>query len=423
VTPPPTAFPAPSPLSSAWTLDPAVVFLNHGSFGAAPRSVLEFQAELTARIERQPVRFFIRELEGLLDGVRDALGSFLGANPDDLALVSNATSGVNTVVRSLDFVPGDEVLTTDHSYNACANALSYAASRAGARMVTANVPFPLDGPERVVEAVMSRITERTRLALLDHVTSPTGVVFPLERLVPLLQERGVDVLVDGAHAPGMLPLHLDSLGAAYYTGNCHKWLCAPKGAAFLHVRRDRQERIHPLATSHGRNVPRTDRSRFRLEFDWSGTDDPTAWLSIPASIRALEGLVPGGWPEVMTRNHALAVAGRRVLCTALGVAPPCPEGMLGSLAAVRLRDGGGKPRGFLGTDPLQDVLLERKSIEVPILQWPAPPARWLRVSAQLYNSPEQYAYLAQCLTELLAKAAHSGGPGAATPHETATPKG
>jgi isopenicillin-N epimerase len=408
MTAPRPALPSRSPLAHHWTLDPEVVFLNHGSFGATPRSVLEHQSELRARIERQPVRFFIRDLDGMLDGVRGALGSFLGADPEDLALVSNATSGVNTVLRSLELAPGDELLTTDHAYGACANALSYVASRAGAQVVVANVPFPLEGPEAVVEAILARVTERTRLVLLDHVTSPTGLVFPVERLVPLLQERGVDVLVDGAHAPGMLSLRLDALGAAYYTGNCHKWLCAPKGAAFLHVRRDRQERIHPLVISHGRTTPRTDRSRFRLEFDWCGTDDPTAWLSIPLVISTLAEMVPGGWPVIMALNHALAVAGRRTLCTALGVAPPCPEAMLGSLAAVRLPDSAGKPRSFLGTDPLQDVLLDKKSIEVPIFPWPGSPTRWLRISAQLYNTPEQYSFLAQSLTELLASGGRAG---------------
>jgi isopenicillin-N epimerase len=403
-----TPFPSPSPLSSVWSLDPGVAFLNHGSFGASPRAVLEEQAELRARIERQPVRFFIRDLEALLDGVRAALGKFLGAEPDNLALIPNASTGVNTVLRSVDFRPGDELLTTTHAYNACANALAYVAERTGAKVVTASVPFPSEGPDRVVDAVLSSVTERTRLALLDHVTSPTGLVFPVERLVPLLQERGVDVLVDGAHAPGMLPLRLEALGAAYYTGNCHKWLCAPKGAAFLHVRGDRQTQIHPLVISHGRNAPRTDRSRFRLEFDWGGTDDPTAWLCIPLALRVVEGLAPGGWPDVMARNHALAVAGRRLLCETLGVAPPCPEEMLGSLAAVRLPDDEGPPRGFLSTDPLQDLLLDEKSIEVPIFRWPAAPVRWLRISAQLYNSVEQYRFLAQSLAELLGR--HGAAP-------------
>ncbi len=395
--------PAPSPLAHAWTLDPGVVYLNHGSFGATPRSVLARQTELRTQLEREPVRFFDRDLEGSLDSVRGTLGALLGAHPDDLAAVPNATSGVNTVVRSLDFGPGDELLTTDHAYNACENALRYVASRTGARVVRAKVPFPLSGPDAVVEAVLAAVTPRTRFALIDHVTSQTGLVFPVERLVPLLQGRGVDVLVDGAHAPGMVPVQLDALGAAYYTANCHKWLCTPKGAAFLHVRRDRQQRIHPLTISHGLNTTRTDRTHFRVEFDWCGTDDPTAWLCIPSSLEALGALVPGGMPQVMAKNHSLALSARRTLCEALDIPPPCPEDMLGSLAAVPLPPGDGRPRPPPGLDPLQDALFHRKSIEVPVFNWPAAPARCLRVSAQLYNAPEQYAYLAQCVTELLAE--------------------
>ena len=402
--------PAASPLAQAWSLDRGVVYLNHGSFGAAPRAVLERQADLRAQIEREPERFFVRELERLLDGARSALGVFLGAHPDDLAFVSNATGGVNTVLRSLDLGPGDELLTTDHAYNACANALAYVAGRTGARVIKAQVPLPISGPEAVVEAVLARVTERTRLVLLDHVASQTGMVFPLDRLVPQIQQRGVDVLVDGAHAPGMLPLALDALGAAYYTGNCHKWLCAPKGAAFLHVRRDRQERIHPLVISHGRNSPRTDRTRFRLEFDWVGTVDPTAWLSVPVALETVASLVPGGWPEVIARNHALALEARRILCAALDVPPLCPDEMVGSLATMQLPDSDGRPRSALGLDPLQDSLLERFGIEVPIFPWPRAPARLLRVSAQLYNAPAQYQYLGQCLTMLLAMpAVHSAG--------------
>jgi isopenicillin-N epimerase len=394
-------FPAPSPLAREWTLDPGVVFLNHGGFGAAPRAVLERQAELRAQLERQPVRFFVRVLEGLLDEVRGALGPFLGAHPDDLALVSNATSGVSTVLRSLEFAPGDELLTTNHGYNACRNALAYVASRTGAQVVTVEIPLPLAGPEVVVESVLAAVTPRTRLVLLDHVTSPTGIVFPVERLVPQLQSRGVDVLVDGAHAPGMLPLALDALGAAYYTGNCHKWLCAPKGAAFLHVRRDRQQRIHPLAVSHGYNAQRTDRSRFRLEFDGGATDDYTPLLSVPSALTTVAALLPGGWAEVMASNRRLAAGARRTLCTALGVPPACPEEMLGSLAALPLPDGDRQPRSPLNLDPLQDALLKDAAVEVPIFAWPAPPGRWLRVSAQVYNAPEQYSYLARWLKTLL----------------------
>lgn len=390
-------------LARHWALDPAVVFLNHGSFGACPREVRLVQDGLRARMEAEPVRFLSRELEGLLDEARRELGAFVGADPDDLAFVPNATTGVNTVVRSLSFATGDELLTTDHAYNACRNALQYVAGRSGARVVTVGIPFPLDSAARVMEAVLSAVTPRTRLALLDHVSSPTGLVFPVDRLVAELARRGVDTIVDGAHAPGMLPLDLDRLGAAYYTGNGHKWLCAPKGSAFLHVRRDRQHLVRPLTISHGANSPRRDRSPFRLEFDWTGTADPTAYLSLPAAIRCVGAMLPGGWPEIMARNRRVAIEARRALCAALGIAVPGPDEMIGALGAVPLPDGRPDPPGAPARrDGLQDLLFERFGIEVPVMRWPSPPARLIRVSAQLYNTPAQFGRLAGCLSEALA---------------------
>ncbi len=386
-----------------WPLDPATTFLNHGAFGACPIAVLEAQRRLVERMEAEPVRFLSRELDGLLESARAALGAFVGADPDDLAFVPNATSGVNTVVRSLAFQPGDDILATDHAYNACRNASKAAAGRAGARVAVARVPFPIASPDEVVGAVLGAVTPRTQLALLDHVTSPTGIVFPIARLVAELEARGVDTLVDGAHAPGMVPLDIRALGAAYYTGNAHKWLCAPKGAAFLHVRRDRQAGIRPLTISHGANSPRRDRSRFRLEFDWTGTDDPTACLVIPEAIRYLGGLLPGGWPELQTRNRATALVARRTLADALGIALPCPDAMIGSLAALSLPDAPTAAPIARGLrDPLQDALFDRFDIEVPVAAWPVPPRRLIRVSAQLYNAPDDYDRLAAALETLLA---------------------
>ena len=393
--------PAPSELAGHWAIDPEVTYLNHGAYGACPREVLAYQSELRSRLESNAMKFFLHDLEGLLDHTRERLGAFLRADPEELVFVDNATTGVNTILRSLVFEPGDELLTTDHAYNACANALRMVAERTGARVVVARVPFPIGGPEEVPSAVLAAMTPRTRLVLLDHVTSPTGILFPLETLVPRIQEAGVDVLVDGAHAPGMIPLDLRALGAAYYSGNCHKWLCSPKGAAFLQVRGDRQSRIRPLTISHGANSRRTDRSRFRLEFDWMGTRDDTAVLAVPRALEVVGGLLPGGWPEVQARNFALARRARAILCEALEVSPPCPESMLGTLVTLPLPEAKDAPISVLESDPLQLALRDRYRIEIPVFAWPAAPRRWIRVSPQLYNSEAQYQYLGEALRKLL----------------------
>jgi isopenicillin-N epimerase len=391
-----------SDLKKHWPLDPEVVFLNHGSFGSCPRPVLEFQREMLDRMERQPVQFLARDLEGLLDEARAALARFVGARPENLVFVANATSGVNTVLRSLHFAPGDELLVSDHEYTACHNALQFAAERAGAKVVVARVPFPFQSTGQIMAAILGRVTRRTRLALIDHVTSQTGLVLPIAAIVRELAKRGVDTLVDGAHGPGMVPLELEKLGAAYYTGNCHKWLCGPKAAAFLHVRASRRKQIHPLAISHGWSSPRKDRSRFLIEFGWGGTWDPSACLSVGEAVRFVGGLVPGGWPEVMARNRLLALEGQGLLCQTLKIGPPCPAECIGAMASVplppaRLKKGAGQ----LAADPLQEQLLERHGIEVPVIPWPAPPKRLLRISAQLYNEPWHYRLLADRLRELL----------------------
>ena len=383
--------------AALWTLDPGVAYLNHGSFGACPRVVLDYQAALRARLEREPVDFLARDLGGLLAGARAVLGGFLGADPDDLAFVSNATGGVNAVLLSLRLQPGDELLTTDHAYAACRKTLAHAAARTGARVVTARVPFPLRGEDDVVAPVLAAVTPRTRLALVDHVTSPTALVFPVARLVRELLARGVETLVDGAHAPGMVPLELRALGAAFYTGNAHKWLCAPKGAAFLHVRRDLQAGVHPLVISHGYETESP--SHFRAEFDWTGTDDPTAWLSVAESIRYLATLHPQGWPGLMARNHALAVEARGIVCAALGAEPPCPETMFGSMASVLLPlPPEGTPAHGLDQEELA-AWTRGRGIESWFSPSPAYDHMMVRVSAQLYNDAGQFHRLAALLRE------------------------
>lgn len=381
-----------------------MTFLNHGSFGCCPRPVLKFQRAIQDRLERQPVGFLVDEFEALWDKSRRALARFVGADAQDLVYVGNATTGVNTVLRSLEFKRGDELLVTDHEYNACRCALDFVAARAGARVVVAKIPFPIHSPQQAADAVLERVTRRTRLALVDHVTSPTGLILPVENIVRELNRRGVESLVDGAHAPGMMPLNLNRLGATYYTGNAHKWLCTPIGAALLHIRRDRQKNIRPLVISHGANSPRTDRSRFLLEFGWMGTADFSAWLSVPESLRVIGSLLPGGWPAVMRRNRALALAARKLLCEALNVLPPCPDEMIGALAAVPLPDmtaaDAARITNVIALDPLRGRLLREHGIEVPVSPWPAPPKRLLRVSAQLYNSLPQYEKLSAALEKM-----------------------
>jgi isopenicillin-N epimerase len=383
----------------SWWLDPEVIFLNHGSFGACPKSVLDYQNELRLRLEREPVAFMVRELEPMLDKARAALARFVGAKADNLVFVPNATSGVNAVLRSLRFRSGDEILVTDHEYNACRNVVDYVAEKSGACVVVAKLPFPLNSEAQLIEPILNAVTRRTKLALVDHVTSQTALVMPLQQIVRELETRGISVLVDAAHAPGMVPLNLSKLGASYYTGNCHKWICAPKGAALLYVRDDRQSEIRPTVISHGANSPRTDRSRFQIEFGWAGTWDPTAMLSVPKALEFMGSLQGGGWSQVMKRNRALALAGRKILCEALGIPTPCPDNMIGSIASIPIPDGKSSkpPKTPLYLDPLQERLFAEWKIEAPVIPWPQPPKRLLRISAQLYNCLRDYHRLAEAL--------------------------
>jgi isopenicillin-N epimerase len=379
-----------------WTLDSSITFLNHGSFGACPFTVLERQGELRSLLENEPLRFFGRDWEPLLDNARIKLADFVGANAADIAFVPNATTGVNSVLRSLIFCNGDELLTTNHEYNACRNALDFIASRTGAKVVVANIPFPIESPEQIVAAVIAKVSPRTKLALLDHVSSQTGLIFPIQELVQKLKSLGVDTLVDGAHAPGMLPLNLSLIGAAYYTGNCHKWLCAPKGSAFLYVDQDKQSQIRPLTISHGTNSTRTDKSRFLLEFDWMGTNDSTSYISVPNAIEFMGSLLPGGWDELINKNHQLVLKGRKLICEVLEVNLPAPDTMIGSMASIPI------PKELENWNyiSLHDELFDQYKIQVQVVPWDKPNIL-IRISAQIYNSLEEYEYLGKALRKLI----------------------
>jgi isopenicillin-N epimerase len=386
-----------SELASAWSLDPQVAFLNHGSFGATPRSVLSFQQELRTRLESDPVRFFQRELEGLLDAALVAIGSFVGADPADLAPVVNATTGVNAVLRSLRLAAGDELLVSDHAYNACRQTMDWVAARSGAKVVVVPIPFPPVDDESVVAAFVERAGPRTRLALVDHVTSPTALVLPVAAIVKALDAIGVDTLVDGAHAPGMVLVDLTDIGAAYYTANCHKWMCSPKGAGFLHARSDRQEGLVPVVVSHGLNSEREDRPRYRLLFDWVGTGDPTPILSVPTAIEAVAALLPAGWDGVRAVNHELALRGAGIIQEAVGGTVRADERWLGSMVALTIP---APPAGRFTSHPLHDRLFHEHAIEVPVYTWND--TAMLRISAHLYNDDRDFERLASALTTELA---------------------
>jgi isopenicillin-N epimerase len=314
--------------------------------------------------------------------------------------IANATTGVNAVVRSLKLRRGDEMLTTNLDYNACRNVLAEAVRASQARLVVANIPIPLRHSDQVLEAVMRAVTPRTRLAMLDHVTSNSALVLPVKQLIRELAARGVETLIDGAHAPGMVPLNLSRLQPAYYTGNLHKWVCAPKGAAFLWVRQDKQSGLQPAVISHGNNTRRRGYAEFQDRFDWAGTSDPTPWFCVAPAIQWMEQLLPGGWPELRRRNHQLAAAARKLLCKRLEVPTPCPETMLGSMAAIPL------PSQFQGQpksekiDAEQQRLYDEFGIEVPFVRLEQPQRRYFRISAQIYNSLADYDYLAKVLPQL-----------------------
>ena len=390
-----------SDMAVNWTLDPNISFLNHGSFGACPIEVIKEQRKWQDLIENEPVAFFEDISPDLLSNVRDELGVFLNCAGEDLALVTNATTGVNTILRSLVFNPHDEILVPDHAYQACRNAIDFVAKRWGAKVVTCQIPFPIDSNQQIIDIVLGALTKNTRLALIDTVTSPTGLRMPFEQLISELESNGIQVLLDAAHGPGMTTLDLKKIGASYVTGNCHKWLCSPKGSSFLYVRKDLQHSIHPLNISHGATFPLNGISRFRHEFDWVGTSDISGWLAIPKAITEMQKISQSSWEEIIEKNHRLCIQGRDIICESLGLDAPCPNEMIASISTLKITDSIVKARPLHEPDPLHQVLLSKYGIQVPVWSWPSPEGRYLRISAQLYNHPDEYRYLAECLTKEL----------------------
>ncbi len=375
-----------SAIRSQWLLEKDITFLNHGSFGACPKKVLEVQRGFQEQMEREPVRFMKREFPAELAKNIAKLSNLVGARPEHLVLVENATMGINAVLRSLmpSFEQGDELLTTSHVYGAVGKTLKYVSDCSGATVVQADVPFPINNAEQIIEALRVKITPKTRLALFDHITSPSGIVFPIKELIAIFKEKGIPVIIDGAHAPGLVDLDLENLGADYYTGNCHKWLFAPKGAAFLWVAPENRSKIHPTVISQDYEAS------FQEEFAWTGTRDFTPWLSIGAAIDFLNEI---GIERSRNYIKPLLIDARKIITQAMNVEYAAPIEMLETMVAFPLP---GNPKASLKyIDTLHDIIFDEYNIEVPILQVNG--HCYLRISVNIYNELSDYQKLADVL--------------------------
>jgi len=371
-------------------LDPDVIFLNHGSFGACPRPVFEAYQAWQLELERQPVEFLGRRCEELMREARTVLADFVGAEADDLVYVTNATIGLNIVARSLPLQSGDEVLSTDHEYGALDRTWRFVCQKRGARYVRQPLPFPATSAEQVGEAIWAGVTERTRVLFVSHITSPTAIILPVAELVRRARGAGIITVVDGAHALGQIPLDLAALGADFYVGNCHKWLMAPKGAAFLYARREVQPLLHPLVVSWGWMSERPGPSRFVDHHEWQGTRDIAPFLTVPAAIQFAEAW---NWPHVRTACHELVRCARHAITARTGLAPLTPDGpdWFAQMAAF--------PLPCDDTGELQRRLYDEWRIEIPISVWNERPL--IRISIQGYNTPADVDALIEALTVLL----------------------
>jgi len=391
-----------SSLKKHWYIDDQTVFLNHGSFGACPIPVLQKQDDYRKQMEMQPVKFMVRDLEELIWKSKETLAKFVGTAAEDLAFVSNATTGVNTILNSLEFGENDELLTTNHGYGACVNALKWFGEKRKAKVIVAEVPFPISSSDEVINALVSKISSRTKLVMIDYITSPTGLLFPVKKIVDACAERGIDCLVDGAHAPGQVPLNIDQLGTAYFSGTCHKWICSPKGAGFIHVRKDRQHLIHPITVSHTYDKTEHKERMWSSNFFWPGTSDYTSYVCVKDAIEFMGTLFPGGWHELMQTNRTLCLKARKTISEKTGLPLAAPEEMIVNLSAFDLGETDFPVSRFNHISPLWRKLLNEFNIELPVLPWNIEhPRLLLRFSAQCYNSIEQYEYLGEALKKSL----------------------
>ncbi len=380
-------------LRQYFLLDPAITFLNHGSFGAVPRPVFEACQRWQLRLERQPVLFLGRQLDGLLYESRSALGAYLNAAPDDLVYIPNATHGVNIIARSLNFKRGDEILTTDHEYGACDNAWEAVRARTGVKYIHQTIPLPVYSEAEIIEQFWRGVGPRTKVIYLSHITSPTALRLPVERICQRARQAGILTLVDAAHAPGQIPVDLQTLGADVVFGNCHKWMLSPKGAAFLFVRREVQDLVQPLIVSWGSTpTPETSTgSHFIDLLQWTGTKDPSAALSVPDAIRFMQA---HNWEAVRRDCHVLLRRAVERVCelTAMHPAYPLDSDFYSQMAIAPLPPA-------TGLTALKSRLYDEFHVEVPLTQWRD--QKFVRISVQAYNSEEDIDRLLSALKSLL----------------------
>src|SRR5690349_837425 len=351
-----------SSLKQHFLLDPDVIFLNHGSYGATPKPVFEAYQGWQRRLEHQPVLFLGREIPALLRESRAALGAYLHADPDDLVYIPNATHGINIVAHSLHLEPGAEILTSDHEYGACDYAWEFHCGKTGVQYLHQAIPLPVCSDEEIIEQLWQGVTPRTKVIYLSHITSPTALRMPVDEICRRAREQGILTVIDAAHAPGQIPVDLGALGADMVFGNCHKWLLAPKGAAFLYVRRELQDRIDPLVVSWGSH-PTPDiatGSRFIDILQWTGTKDPTAALAVPAAIQFMH---EQNWDEVRAQCHVLLQRAIEQICDLTGMSPLYP------LDSSFYNQMGIAPLPASDLTALKTRLYDEYRVEVPLIQW------------------------------------------------------
>lgn len=381
---------------------PGTVMLNGASYGCVPDLVRDAQRELNRRIELDPVRFYKFDLERYADDARQALARLVNCDAADLALVPNGTVAMSSVILNLPLEPGDEVVVTSHEYQATINELSRVVARAGARIVVAKVPFPHITPDAAVDAIEQALTPRTRLVICSHIASATSIRFPVERIVPLVKNKGIDILIDGAHTPGQIAIDLHALRPTYYAASCHKWLAASKGTGFLYVDPERQKLIKPVALSCRTHLSRPERKAFLCDFDYVGTEDCTGNLVLPVAIAHLSAQHPAGLPGLQQRNHDIAFAGAKRIADAAGLEQPVPESMIPSMVSLCLPvPETGIPKGRMFDDAIWDTLLLDHHIQVPCWSLTGVHPRLMRVSCQWHNTMADFEKLAAVLPTLL----------------------